>query len=52
MGLPFAMGVITAIVAFSHLLLGRIDIARLRAQLAEREIERDTPGGGGAPWDT
>jgi heme exporter protein C len=52
MGLPFAMGVATAIVAFSHLLLGRLDIAKLRAQLAEREIERDTPGGGGTPWDT
>jgi heme exporter protein C len=43
MGLPFAAGIITAIVAFSHLLLGRLDIARLRAQLAEREAERDLP---------
>ena len=52
MELPFAMGVVTAIVAFSHLLLGRLDIARLRSQLAEREFERDTLEGGGAPWDT
>jgi hypothetical protein len=52
MELPFAMGVVTAIVAFSHLLLGRLDIARLRAQLAQREFERDTPEGGGAPWVT
>ena len=47
MGMPFVMGVITAIVAFSHLLLGRIDIARLRAELAEREAERDMRGGNG-----
>jgi heme exporter protein C len=49
MVMPFLMGVITAIVAFSHLLLGRIDIARLRAELAEREAERDKGGGDGAP---
>jgi heme exporter protein C len=47
MGLPFVMGVLTVIVAFSHLLLGRIDIARLRAELAEREAERDTRRGDG-----
>ncbi|NNG47372.1 MAG: cytochrome c biogenesis protein CcsA, partial [Deltaproteobacteria bacterium] len=52
MELPFAMGVVTVIVAFSHLLLGRLDIARLRSQLAQREFERDTLEGGGAPWDT
>jgi heme exporter protein C len=49
MVMPFAMGVVTAIVAFSHLLLGRIDIARLRAELAEREAERDMRGGDGSP---
>jgi len=47
MGMPFAMGIVTVIVAFSHLLLGRIDIARLRAELAERDAERDTPRGDG-----
>jgi hypothetical protein len=47
MVMPFAMGAVTAIVAFSHLLLGRIDIARLRAQLAEREAEREMRGGDG-----
>jgi len=47
MGMPFAMGVVTFIVAFSHLLLGRIDIARLRAELAERQAERDTRRGDG-----
>lgn len=52
MGLPFAVGVLTAIVAFSHLLLGRIDIARLRAQLAEREAEQEVREGGGASWHT
>jgi heme exporter protein C len=46
MVLPFAAGIVTAIVAFSHLLLGRIDIARLRAQLAERDAERELRGGG------
>jgi heme exporter protein C len=46
MVLPFAAGIVTAIVAFSHLLLGRIDIARLRAQLAERDAEREMRGGG------
>jgi len=51
MVMPFAMGAVTAIVAFSHLLLGRIDIARLRAQLAEREAEREMRGGDGSPWD-
>jgi heme exporter protein C len=49
MVLPFLMGILTAIVAFSHLLVGRIDIARLRAELAERAAERDLRGGGGAP---
>lgn len=52
MGMPFAMGVITAIVAFSHLLLGRIEIAGLRAQLAQREAERDMGEGEGSPWRT
>jgi heme exporter protein C len=51
MGMPFVMGIITALVAFSHLLVGRIDIARLRAQLAEREAERDM-GGESSPWHT
>jgi len=46
MALPFAAGILTAVVAFSHLLLGRIDIARLRAQLAERDAEREMRGGG------
>jgi heme exporter protein C len=50
MGLPFAAGIVTAIVAFSHLLLGRIDIARLRAQLEQREAERDVARGDGSPW--
>jgi heme exporter protein C len=49
---PFAAGIVTAIVAFSHLLLGRIDIARLRAQLAQREAERDPGRGDGSPWHT
>jgi len=49
MVMPFAMGAVTAIVAFSHLLLGRIDIAKLRAQLAEREAEREMRGGEGSP---
>jgi heme exporter protein C len=51
MGMPFAAGIITALVAFSHLLVGRIDIARLRTQLAEREAERDM-GGESSPWHT
>jgi heme exporter protein C len=45
MGLPFAAGVVTAFVAFSHLLMGRLDIARMRALLAERESERDMAAG-------
>ena len=45
MGMPFAMGVVTAIVAFSHLLVGRIEIARLRSELAERDAERQMRGG-------
>jgi heme exporter protein C len=49
MGLPFAMGAVTAIVAFSHLLLARIEIASLRAQLAERDAERDMGGGRSSP---
>ena len=52
MVLPFAAGIVTAIVAFSHLLLGRIDIARLRAQLAQREAERDLGRGDSSPWHT
>jgi len=52
MGMPFAAGVVTAIVAFSHLLLGRIEIAGLRAQLAQREAERDMGEGEGSPWRT
>jgi heme exporter protein C len=51
MGLPFAMGVVTAIVVFFHLLVGRIDIARLRAVLAERDAEREMQGGD-SPWRT
>ena len=45
MGIPFAMGVFTAIVAFSHLLVGRIEIARLRSELAERDAEQGLRGG-------
>jgi heme exporter protein C len=45
MGMPFAMGVVTAIVAFSHLLVGRVEIARLRSDLAERDAEREMRGG-------
>ena len=45
MGMPFAVGVVTAIVAFSHLLVGRIEIARLRSELAERDAERQMRGG-------
>ena len=45
MGMPFAVGVVTAIVAFSHLLVGRIEIARLRSELAERDAEREMRGG-------
>jgi hypothetical protein len=52
MALPFAAGIVTAIVAFSHLLVGRIEIARLRAQLAEREAERDIGRDEGSPWHT
>jgi heme exporter protein C len=52
MAMPFAAGIITALVAFSHLLLGRIDIARLRAELAEREADREMRGGDGSPWHT
>jgi heme exporter protein C len=52
MVVPFAAGIVTAIVAFSHLLLGRIDVARLRAELAEREAERDMRGGDSSPWPT
>jgi heme exporter protein C len=52
MVMPFAAGIITALVAFSHLLLGRIDIARLRAELAEREADREMRGGDGSPWHT
>lgn len=47
MVMPFAVGTATAIVAFSHLLLGRIDIATLRAELAEREAEQNMQGGDG-----
>jgi len=49
MVMPFVMGAITAMVAFFHLLLGRIDIASLRAELAEREAERDIRGGDSSP---
>ena len=52
MGLPFALGVLTAIVAFSHLLLGRLDVARLEAELAERQLEQDAREGSGARWNT
>jgi heme exporter protein C len=45
MGMPFAMGVVTTIVAFSHLLVGRVEIARLRSDLAERDAEREMRGG-------
>jgi heme exporter protein C len=52
MGTPFLMGVVTAIVAFSHLLLGRVDVARLKAELAEREAVRDDRRGEESPWRT
>lgn len=51
MVLPFVVGIVTCMVAFLHLLLGRIRIAGLRARLAEREAERDL-GTGGVAWDT
>ena len=51
MVLPFVTGIVTSLVAFLHLLLGRIDVARLRAQVAEREAEREL-GTGGVAWDT
>ena len=36
MGWPFALGVAAALVAFAHLLLRRVEVEGLRAQLAER----------------
>jgi len=36
MGWPFALGVAAALVAFAHLLLRRMEVEGLRAQLAER----------------
>lgn len=39
MGAPFAAGVAAAIAAFLHLWLRRVEVARLRAELARREAE-------------
>jgi heme exporter protein C len=47
MGLPFLLGVLTALAMFLHLLAHRIVNAGLAHQLAEREAEE-----GAAAWDT
>lgn len=39
MGLPFLLGVATALVAFAHLWLRRLEVAGLRAERARREAE-------------
>ena len=49
MGWPFVLGVLTAVAAFVHLWLRRIEVVRLRALVARRESE--AAAGGGA-WAT
>jgi heme exporter protein C len=51
MGLPFAVGMLAALVGFAWLLALRVRIAGLRARLEERELlsrEAAAPAGGGA----
>ncbi len=51
MGWPFLLGVVTALLAFGHLWLRRVEVAALRAALARQEAERSLDSGGGG-WDT
>ena len=51
MGLPFALGVGVALVAFSHLLLRRVEVEELRARLAER-LAGAAEARGDEPWRT
>jgi heme exporter protein C len=44
---PFWLGVVTALVAFAHLLARRVELAWLREQAARRAREEEA-----APWDT
>jgi heme exporter protein C len=50
MGLPFLLGVVTALVAFAHLLARRVELEGLRAEVAERG--RPPGGPGGSSWST
>lgn len=50
MGWPFLLGVLTALAAFFHLWLRRVEVATLRGELARREADADRAGA--STWDT
>ena len=52
MGWPFLLGVVTALVAFAHLLARRVEIAGLRSRLAREEAEAEALAAGEPSWDT
>jgi heme exporter protein C len=52
MGWPFLLGALTALAAFFHLWLRRIEVARLRALVARRESEAALGAGGVGAWGT
>jgi heme exporter protein C len=56
MGLPFLLGVVTALAAFAHLLAERVEVERLRMAAAERAFSSDPSPegreGGSSPWHT
>jgi hypothetical protein len=40
MGAPFALGMLTALAAFAHLLVRRLEVGALRAEVERRAAER------------
>ena len=52
MGAPFAMGMLTAVVAFFALLIRRVEVATLRAERARRDVEEPLGVAGEVSWDT
>jgi len=52
MGWPFFLGVVTALVAFAHLLARRVEVGGLRSRLAREEAEAEALAAGEPSWDT
>jgi len=52
MGAPFAMGMLTAAAAFLYLLVRRVELARLRAELLRRQLAASESTPSGPSWAT